>query len=146
MERSDVGGREGPGHGSHSPPTRRAFSKADRSDQLGDPAMSSDGGIPTRFSSVDFFAVLMPGFYIFCSLCFAAFGLGFWHDPSIVRGLILPDREAPQSWAFIFVVAIASYLCGSVVRAFPVGLTDDVTNGLFYGKRAYLAFMNCLEP
>ena len=83
-----------------------------------------------RFRTVDFFGVLVPGFFIIASVGFswaAVQSTSAWE----LLGRILDHFAGQPQWYAIAVVVGSAYLLGSVVRAFPVWKLDTPLANLF---------------
>jgi hypothetical protein len=78
----------------------------------------------TRFRTVDFFGVLLPGLFIVASL---AFDWAAVHATTLdgLVGRIASHLSGTPQWYPVAVTVFTAYVLGSVVRAFPVWRLDD---------------------
>lgn len=90
----------------------------------------------SRFRTVDFFGVLVPGFFIIASVGFS-WAAALSASAGALLERILKHFAGQPQWYAIAVVVGTAYLLGSVVRAFPVWRLDTPLAkffGVFVGK------------
>jgi hypothetical protein len=89
-----------------------------------------------RFGKVDFFGILLPGLFMLCSIYVAVVAYGSKNTSTSPSQAFSWNDGAPVPWAILVLfVLFASYLLGSIPRAFVVGPTDSLCNWPCYWLR-----------
>ncbi len=90
-------------------------------------------GKPSRFSIQGFFGctvlILLPGLAYFG----AAYGLGFWNDPNIGRGILIAG-------------ICAAYLLFSVVLVMGESVIEDLVKFTFFSLACAVSWNKCEPP
>jgi hypothetical protein len=81
----------------------------------------------SRVNTIDFFAIVLPGFYFTCALSLFAFG--FLDRPTNAKGPwdIIKNAIANIHVNGAIFILLASHLLGSVVRSLPVAWPDAIS-------------------
>ena|GEM_PF-4370950 len=91
-----------------------------------------------RFSTLDLFGVLMPGFFMTGTVIFAFLDVLKGRDGTSVFQALLYLEGWITHWSVAPSILFLSYLIGSIPRAFIVGPTDDLCSKIRRQFRAIL--------
>lgn len=79
-----------------------------------------------RFSVLDLFGVLMPGFFMLATVAFVFLDISKGREGSSVVEALQQLAAPLEHWASVPVVLFMSYLLGSIPRAFVVATADNL--------------------